>query len=833
VKGTRSTISRLPALILKAKELNLKAVENISEADIENIQAKESNPLNNEAKEILIFILQGKALEEIAKAMNFPDTAHIYRRTFYSVYGKIPSEVRSVKDNWRHSQLISAAKYALAQGWIVAEDASGADKIIANPLTNRERSILETAVNKQIDTNRHIADVLNVKPHTVQVFVDEIADKLSINKDGRNTLIECVKAGHEKGYINCGKESYDNFIYLFYNSVKLSKLEAGVLVYSAMGFETDKIALRLGISRRRMTTDIYGEIRRKLGVKLEPGQKMVQIMDGVIKTALQKKAVIESDILSAIWEEERGLRLAIIEHILAKGYFVILNGVLNKLSKKLAAEQPGVKEETLAVSEVIIPEVNFIEKENDSLADAGDLKSVQYEELPNIANSEFSKAEDSDMEMETLQSYFAFKYPTREEQKALAEAIKNGKMPGADARAKARAKQAQDKLITGSMQRIIKKARDYKYRFPTSISLFDLSHEIVEYVIGRLDKFDPDKGDFMAFIIGKTIPNTNMNTLDVRFSRIIIAKGHLNGAKLPAGIYSSVKKVNGTIDSLRKESGGNDPTISQIADRLRAEKSTVEGVIRLGNLINPVSLDAQISTDNDGKLGDILGAEEDTLDRINLKGIAINVSVLMRKAIERYNRYELKNHRRASRITLLKKFVFIQFLIKDKSFEEVRDMAEKKFGYRFNTKQNMGATAWEVVGKLETKVKYNSLKPFFDFRKVERMMGVPGIFGKISAKYAKESQGKGQSSSPIGAKAARRDYPLDIPVASENVLQFPAPDRINLAFRANRDFELEALPSRKRIVPIERELSELFRLIKNSNANAPPEGLNINVVSNP
>ncbi|MDD5097275.1 MAG: methyltransferase domain-containing protein, partial [Candidatus Omnitrophica bacterium] len=159
--------------------------------------------------------------------------------------------------------------------------------------------------------------------------------------------------------------------------------------------------------------------------------------------------------------------------------------------------------------------------------------------------------------------------------------------------------------------------------------------------------------------------------------------------------------------------------------------------------------DAQISSDNDNTLRDVVGAQEDFSDKINLKGIEIDVKALIKKAIERYNRYELRHHRRAGRITPLKEFLLIQLLIENKSFEEVRVMAEKQFGHKFNTKQNMSATAWSVVEKLETKVKYNSLKPFFDFKKVEEKMGVPGLFGKISLRYNIKNSNKVVSSSPI------------------------------------------------------------------------------------
>ncbi|MFA5177732.1 MAG: methyltransferase domain-containing protein, partial [Candidatus Omnitrophota bacterium] len=69
--------------------------------------------------------------------------------------------------------------------------------------------------------------------------------------------------------------------------------------------------------------------------------------------------------------------------------------------------------------------------------------------------------------------------------------------------------------------------------------------------------------------------------------------------------------------------------------------------------------------------------------------------------------------------------------------------------YRFNTRQSLGATAWEVVEKLGTRVKRNSWKPIFDFKKVEKAMGVPGLFGKISIKHAREAQRKAASSSPL------------------------------------------------------------------------------------
>ncbi|MDD5027870.1 MAG: LuxR C-terminal-related transcriptional regulator, partial [Candidatus Omnitrophica bacterium] len=543
VKGTRATISGLPELILKAKKLKFREVRDITEEDIEKIKTRESNPINIEARKILIFALQGDSPEDIAKIMNFPSTSYIYSRAFYSVYGKIPKEAKGKRDNWRHSQLISAARYALEQGWISAGDISGADKVINNPLSNREKSILEIAVSNFKDNNNEIAGILNLKPHTIQVFVDGIANKLGVNKDGRNTLIECVKAGYAKGYINCDKDSYDIFILSFYNRVRLNKAETEVLVYSALGFSPDKVALKSGLDRKHITTSLYGSIRQKLNVRLEPNQKMLQVMDAVITIALKKKAISESDILSALWSQDREERLPLVKHLLSKGYFEVLKGVLNKLSKKLAAEEAGVcATGVIAEKEFLRESDGAAEEERDGGSFSGNPEDTRDIDaaLPDSINPDFNKLEYDDTEEAVLSSYLAFRYPTREEQKILVEAVKRGKAPDADAKARARAKQAQDRLINGTMQHIIRQAGYYNRnrRFSSHVSLFDLAHEAIEYVIRRLDKFDPDKGDFAAFVTGKRIPGINMTHLEVQFSRIITAKSYANGARLPVDIFS-------------------------------------------------------------------------------------------------------------------------------------------------------------------------------------------------------------------------------------------------------------------------------------------------------
>ena len=752
VKGTRSTISGLSELILKAKDARLEEVANVAETDIEKIRTKESNPLNEEVRKILILVLEGKSSEEIVKDMHFPDSWVIYRRVLNGVYGKIPNEARGAPDNWRHSQLINAAKYALTQGWIAAESTYGADKIITNPLTRRERSILETAVNALVNSSRQIAERLNLQLHTIQINFAGIVKKLNIRGA---TIAECVRIAYEAGYINCSEIDYSVFVCRYCDNLRLSKRQEQVLIYSALGFTADKIALRLKVSRRYITTDIFGSVRQKLGIKLRAHQRTSQIIDEIIKTALEKKAIFESDILSAIWQEERILRLALIQHVLAKNYFTVLNGVLRKLSNKLTLEQTGVleaKDVEAQAESAVMPDATVIDT---SLVrgETHALNREDYEELPELENSEFSEIEEDDMEMETLRSYFAFKYPTRQEQKILAQSIKEGKEPNASVQVKARAKQAQDKLITATMQHIVKKARDFKRRFPSNVSLFDLCHESVEYIIKRLDKFDPDKGDFSAFIIGAKATNGNMSMLDHQFSRIMATKCYGNGAKLPVNIFSQVRRVNGAAESIEQESGGNVASISQIADRLGARRSTVMGTMQLRGLTSTVSINEPINQHDDRQLVDILGAEEDIPGMIDLANITVEVRASIRKAIERYNRYELKHYRRGHRITPLQEFLFMQLLIENKSIEEVKDMAEERFGHRIGTKQNLSAKAWSVVRKLNIKVKRNSLKPFFNFKEVEQKTGIDGLFGRITRRRSSnsgETQKKSVSSPVIG-----------------------------------------------------------------------------------
>ncbi|MDD5027818.1 MAG: methyltransferase domain-containing protein, partial [Candidatus Omnitrophica bacterium] len=435
--------------------------------------------------------------------------------------------------------------------------------------------------------------------------------------------------------------------------------------------------------------------------------------------------------------------------------------VLNKLSKKLAAKEAGVcATGVIAEKEFLRESDGAAEEERDGGSFSGNPEDTRDIDvvLPDSINPDFNRLEYDDTEEAVLSSYLAFRYPTREEQKILVEAIKRGKAPDADAKAKARAKQAQDKLINGTMQHIIRQAGYYNRnrRFSSHVSLFDLAHEAIEYVMRRLDKFDPDKGDFAAFVTGKRIPGINMTQLEVQFSRIITAKSYANGAKLPVDIFSRSSRLNSTIRDLTEESNGNVPSIEEIADRFRAERSTVDGLIKLKNgLMRTVSIDGPASQHDDRELRDFLGCEEDILEKINLRDVELSIKSLIRKAVEKYNRYELKKHRQASRITPLKEFVFIQFLIEKRSYKEIRNMVEEKFGYRFNSRQYVEFIAWEVAGKLKTKVKNNSLKPILDFKKVEEEMGVPGLFGKISLKHNNGNGKKTVSSSPLYFRGLR------------------------------------------------------------------------------
>ncbi|TRZ94035.1 hypothetical protein D4R78_07045, partial [bacterium] len=781
-KGTRSTVSGLSELIIKAKELKFKEVKNISEEDIKKIRTKESNPLNDEIKKILILVLRGKSLKEIAGDLNLPNAnaEYVYRRIRYSIYEKIPKEerekVKGKRDNWRHSQVINAAKYTLIQGWIAVESTSEADKIIDNPLTKRERSILETAVNELIDTNREVADKLNLKPYTIQDNVTEIDNKLDA---GSATIAECVKSAYEKGFINCNEDRYNAFIFNYYGRLRVAKDEEEVLVYSALGFDAGKVASKLKVSREYITTCLYKRIRESLGIELLPTQKMNQIMDEVIKTALKEKAIFESDILSAIWAEERGSRLALIEHVLAKGYFTIFDGVLRKLSKKLASEQFEAAEvNPVKTEEIVLPDNH----EESRLA----------EELPDLENAGFRKSEDDDMDA-ILKSYLAFKYPTREEQKILVQAIREREKPDADAKTKARAKQAQDTLINGTMQQVIIAVRSYKKDFPCNMPALDLAHEVVGYMIRKLDKFDPDKGDFFAFIEGARDKKGGMTHLELQFNAIIGPKDYTNGVKVPVNIFHQAKIIKRTRNELKKQNGGVEPEISQIAaaHKSRFSRSAVEATINLDRFKEILPIIEVIDSQ-----------ESDIAEQINLQEAKKNVESLLNNAIKKYNRYALRRNIKESAITPLQRFVFIHHLIRDEPFAEVEALVKDKFGYSFcGNRNSFSRMAWGIVRKLESRTgDHNDRKSlFFDFKRVEEEAGVPGLFGKISLKYNIEKQGKAVSSSPVYSANKTPIEPSYSDIARgliENSRGYGSPyrNRINVEFQKLGDTILKLSP---------------------------------------
>jgi 6-phosphofructokinase/ubiquinone/menaquinone biosynthesis C-methylase UbiE/poly-beta-hydroxyalkanoate depolymerase/phosphoglycolate phosphatase-like HAD superfamily hydrolase/DNA-directed RNA polymerase specialized sigma subunit len=167
-------------------------------------------------------------------------------------------------------------------------------------------------------------------------------------------------------------------------------------------------------------------------------------------------------------------------------------------------------------------------------------------------------------------------------------------------------------------------------------------------------------------------------------------------------------------------------------------------------------------------------------------------------------------------------------------FAIVYSQADKKYGRGWPLDKDLFNINGMVYRFFDRESLEIAFKGFTDIIiKNAKVRSLEGEWRKMWELQARKPEFSLASSSPIGARGARRDCPLAIPEASEKILPFPSLRKVNLAFKVNNDFELEILPARERVVPIERELSDLLRLIKNSNANAPPDGLSISVVSNP
>ncbi|MFH1889183.1 MAG: hypothetical protein ABH806_03750, partial [Candidatus Omnitrophota bacterium] len=707
-KSSKMRVGGISAILEQCHQADIKIMK-ISSEDILRVKALEANPLTEESKNILKMILSGKAYKDIAGSQN-KEKARFKKFLFDNIYSKMP-EGAFTGD--KALKLFEAAKYAMSKGWLSRQETLKADKVFDYRLPSWAGRVLETAINELTDSRKRIAAVLKVKLHTVETHINFIGKALRLSVSENDILVESVKTAAENHLIKFDPQLYENFLTIFLGKIKLSSQQEKALLYIALGLDNQHIAERLGI-RAWDINQIKKNIIVKLGVKIEAGEKAKDIVDPLIYSAISHKSIAEGDIIAAIWKEDKALRPGLLKHVLARGYLMVMAGLAVKLIDKL--DGPGND--------------RIQEPDNDMILESGKDEGLDPEAGDNHGSENGVLYHNAD-------SYFI-----RNEQKELFEAIKAGGLPGADKQAKVKAKQAREKVIILSVPVLIREAKRYmrnrKINLVGAFSLMDLVHEAIPYLYKKIKQFDPDRGNFISFVIGKRNAGyVGHGLLDYEFARILTTKVYGNGVNIPVNGFHYARKNNLAISAGKKPEGFSD--------------SRRISLLNLKNICNVRYLDRELSADNDMRLEEVVGEESDIMASLTLGDIETVINKEIPAAVQRYNKYAIRHLGRNRLITPVQQTLLLYHLIRGEPFDQVRERLKKEFGYYSKSKQNTSVQAWTAVRRLAM-ICPKTKKPFFDFKEKEKELEVEGIFGKITGV---QRGPVGASSSPLSLDRAR------------------------------------------------------------------------------
>jgi RNA polymerase primary sigma factor len=170
---------------------------------------------------------------------------------------------------------------------------------------------------------------------------------------------------------------------------------------------------------------------------------------------------------------------------------------------------------------------------------------------------------------------------TREEENKLAAQVQRG------------SKRAREQMIKANLRLVVKISHDYaNFGMP----LLDLINEGNIGLMKAVERFNPRKGAKLSTYAALWIKQSIRRALSNQSKTI----------RLPVHVVDKVHKLNRAIQKLT-EQFGREPSDVELAKVLNVPTAKVAALRKLG--VSPVSLDAPIGDEDDGRFGDIVQDE--------------------------------------------------------------------------------------------------------------------------------------------------------------------------------------------------------------------------------
>lgn len=170
---------------------------------------------------------------------------------------------------------------------------------------------------------------------------------------------------------------------------------------------------------------------------------------------------------------------------------------------------------------------------------------------------------------------------TREEENKLAAQVQRG------------SKRAREQMIKANLRLVVKISHDYaNYGMP----LLDLINEGNIGLMKAVERFNPRKGAKLSTYAALWIKQSIRRALSNQSKTI----------RLPVHVVDKVHKLNRAVQKLT-EKLGREPSDAELGKALEVPTAKVAALRKLG--VSPISLDAPIGDEDDGRFGDIVQDE--------------------------------------------------------------------------------------------------------------------------------------------------------------------------------------------------------------------------------
>ena len=170
---------------------------------------------------------------------------------------------------------------------------------------------------------------------------------------------------------------------------------------------------------------------------------------------------------------------------------------------------------------------------------------------------------------------------TREEENKLAAQVQRG------------SKRAREQMIRANLRLVVKISHDYaNYGMP----LLDLINEGNIGLMKAVERFNPRKGAKLSTYAALWIKQSIRRALSNQSKTI----------RLPVHVVDKVHKLNRAVQKLT-EKLGREPSDAELGKVLEVPTAKVAALRKLG--VSPISLDAPIGDEEDGRFGDIVQDE--------------------------------------------------------------------------------------------------------------------------------------------------------------------------------------------------------------------------------